>query len=56
MPMESIYICSVVIDRETQTYKVQSAAVSGVEPHEMVKKDHPEIFHNSFLVVRSYEK
>jgi hypothetical protein len=22
----------------------------------MVKKDHPDIFHNSFLVVRSFQK
>lgn len=56
MPAESIYIASVVVDREKQSYRLQSAAVSGVEPHEIVRKDHPDIFHNSFLVIRSYDK
>ena len=38
VPIENIYLGTVVIDRDTQTYKIQSAAVSGVEPHEMIKK------------------
>ena len=33
MPIESIYIATVIIDRERQDFRVQSAAISGVQPH-----------------------
>lgn len=56
MPVEFIYIATVIIDRETQTFKIQSAAVSGVEPHEIIKKEHPDIFNNSFLAIKSFQK
>jgi hypothetical protein len=43
MPKESVYICSVVTDHGEgpHEFRVQSAAVSGVEPHEAVRREHP---------------
>lgn len=54
--MENLYLGTVIIDRDNQIFKIQSAAVSGVEPHEMIKKEHPDLFHNSFLAIKSYQK
>lgn len=56
MPIESIYIATVIIDREKQDYRIQSAAVSGVLPHPLVREDHPDLFNSSFLVTRDFQK
>lgn len=56
MPVESIYICTVIIDREREDYRIQSATVSGVQPHEEIRERHPDIFHNSFIVIKDFQK
>ena len=37
------------------TYKFQSATVSGVQPHEMIREEHPDLFNNSFVVIRDFD-
>lgn len=56
MPIESIYIGTVLIDRETQTFKIQSATVTGMLPHPEVRKNHPDLFNSSFLVIKEFQK
>lgn len=56
MEPESIYIASVIIDREKDDYRLQSATVTGVQPHPIIREDHPDLFHNSFLVTRDFQK
>lgn len=56
IPAENIYIGTVTIDRESKAFKLQSASISGVQPPEIVRKEHPDIYNNSYLVVKSYQK
>ena len=56
MPPESIYIATVIIDREKNDYRIQSANVSGVLPHPIIREDHPDLFNNSFLVTKDFQK
>lgn len=52
MPMENIYICSVIFDQQHGRFRVQSADVSGVQPHPFIRDEYPDIFRNSYLVLR----
>lgn len=52
--MENIYISSLVFDKNIEKYFIQSADVSGVEPHPLLKEEHPDLFRNSYLVLRDY--
>jgi hypothetical protein len=54
--MENIYICSIFFDKENRSFHIQSADISGVEPHPILRTDHPDIFRNSYLVLRDFEK
>lgn len=54
--MENIYICSVNFNPLTKEFKIQSADVSGVQPHPFLRNEHPDIFRNSYLVIRDFEK
>lgn len=56
LPMENIYICSVHFDPNTKIFKIQSADVTGVLPHPFLRNEHPDIFRNSYLVLRDFEK
>lgn len=56
MPVHNIYIASVILDRNTNTFEVQSGDVSGVVQSESLIKEYPEIYQNSYLVVKDYEK
>jgi hypothetical protein len=56
LPMENIYICSIFFDKENRSFHIQSADVSGVQPHPVLRADHPDIFRNSYLVIRDFEK
>ena len=56
MPIESIYICSVIVDREAENYRVQSAAVTGMQPHEIIREAHPDLFNNSYIVIKDFQK
>lgn len=51
-----MYVASVIIDRTTGKYEIQPAEVSGVEHNAVLQSQHPEIYQNSYLVVRNYEK
>jgi hypothetical protein len=37
LPMENIYICSIVFDPINKTFKIQSADVSNVLPHPFLR-------------------
>ncbi len=55
--MQYIYIASVlVVDLDNNIYKIQSADITKIEPHPMIKADHPDIFRNTYLVVRDLQK
>ena len=56
MSMEHIYICSIVKDEKSGSFWVQSADVSKVEPHTFIRKDHPDIFRNTYVVLQGFEK
>lgn len=56
LPMENIYICSIFFDKENRSFHIQSADVSGVQPHPVLRADHPDIFRNAYLVIRDFEK
>lgn len=56
MPIESIYIGTVLIDRESNTFKIRSATVTGMQPRADVRKNHPDLFNNSFLVIKDFQK
>lgn len=56
LPMENIYICSVNFDPKTKIFKIQSADITGVQPHPFLRNEHPDIFRNSYLVIRDFEK
>lgn len=52
--MENVYICSMVFKQDKNSYWIQSADVSGIEPHPMLKEEHPDLFRNSYLVLRDH--
>ena len=56
MPIESIYICTVILDREAEDYRIQSATVTGIQPHEMIRESHPDLFNNSYIVIKDLQK
>lgn len=56
LPMENIYICSIAFNPTNKTFKIQSADVTGVQPHPFLRNEHPDIFRNSYLVIRDFEK
>jgi hypothetical protein len=37
LPMENIYICSIAFDPNTKIFKIQSADVTGVQPHPFLR-------------------
>lgn len=55
-PMENIYIASIVFNKDTKQFRVQSADASGVLPHPYIRQEHPDIFRNSFIVLKDFEK
>lgn len=54
--MENIYICSVFLDEEKKKFRIQSADISGVLPHPFLRSEHPDIFRNSYVVIRDFDK
>lgn len=56
MPTDTIYIGTAMINRETQSFKIQSATVTNMQPHPEVHKMHPDLFNNSFLVIKEFQK
>jgi hypothetical protein len=54
--MEYIYIASIVYDEEQKQYRVQSADVSGVQPHPYICQEQPEYYRNSHLVIADLYK
>lgn len=55
LAMENIYIASIAT-ADSKTFRIQSADVSGVQPHQYIRQEHPDIFRNSFIVVKDFEK
>jgi len=54
LAMENIYIASLVFDPLNKIFKIQSADVSGVQPHPYIRQEHPDIFRNSYIVIRDF--
>lgn len=55
MPIESIYVGTILINRDTQTFKVQSATVTGMKPNPLIREEHPDLFNNTYLVIKDYK-
>ncbi len=49
--LENIYVASICKDPELNVFKVQSADVSGVQPHHFVIQEDPDLFRNSYVSI-----
>jgi hypothetical protein len=54
--MDYIYIASVVYDEERREYHIQSADVSGEQPHHYICQENPEYYRNSHVVIADLQK
>ena len=53
LPVENIYIGTLLA--ENDTFKFQSATVTGMKPNSIIREDHPDLFNNSYVVIRDLE-
>lgn len=49
--LENIYVASICKDPELNVFKVQSADVSGVQPHHFIVQEDPDLFRNSYISI-----